>query len=53
MNRELAYTIAKYATLLILGFAIGRLIRPFVQLYEYEKNPAYCQPYCQRTPHGK
>ena len=53
MSREFAYTIAKYATLLILGFAIGRLIRPFVQLYEYEKNPAYCQPYCQPTPHGK
>jgi hypothetical protein len=44
MNREPAYTIAKYATLLILGFAIGRLIRPFVHAYEYESKPVYCQP---------
>jgi len=44
MNREFAYTITKYAILLIIGFAIGRLIRPFVYAYEYESKPVYCQP---------
>ena len=44
MKRELAYTIAKYAILLTIGFAIGRLIRPFVHAYEYGPKPVYCQP---------